>query len=108
MCVYIHMCRNLQIEYVDLYLIHWPISAKPSEKLKNDIPKEDLAPLDYNGVWEAMEECQRHGLTKSIGVSNFSAKKIETILAFATIPPSVNQVRLITTIIIFIYGLDIR
>ncbi|KDO47296.1 hypothetical protein CISIN_1g020174mg [Citrus sinensis] len=86
--------KTLQIEYVDLYLIHWPMSAKPSEKLRNDIPEEDLVSLDYNGVWEAMEECQRHGLTKSIGVSNFSPKKIETILAFATIPPTVNQVEM--------------
>lgn len=85
-------CRTLQIEYVDLYLIHWPMSAKPSEKLRNDIPEEDLVALDYNGVWEAMEECQRLGLTKFIGVSNFSSNKIEALLAFSTIPPSVNQV----------------
>ncbi|KAH9802195.1 Deoxymugineic acid synthase 1 [Citrus sinensis] len=84
--------RTLQMDYVDLYLIHWPISAKPSEKLQSLIPKEDLVPLDYKGVWEAMEECQRLGLTKFIGVSNFSSKKIEALLAFSTIPPSVNQV----------------
>ncbi|XP_006451705.2 non-functional NADPH-dependent codeinone reductase 2 [Citrus clementina] len=86
--------RTLQMDYVDLYLIHWPISAKPSEKLQSLIPKEDLVPLDYKGVWEAMEECQRLGLTKFIGVSNFSSKKIEALLAFSTIPPSVNQVEM--------------
>ncbi|KAL5759934.1 hypothetical protein ACOSQ2_018772 [Xanthoceras sorbifolium] len=41
-----------------------------------------------------MEECQRLGLTKSIGVSNFSCKKLKTILSLATIPPSVNQVEM--------------
>ena len=41
-----------------------------------------------------MEDCQRLGLTKSIGVSNFSCKKLTDILAFAKIPPAVNQVKL--------------
>ena len=86
------------MEYLDLYLIHWPISAKPTseeEEVGMSLPnKEDLSPLDYKGVWEAMEESQRLGLTKSIGLSNFSCKKIDTILAFATIPPSINQVSL--------------
>ncbi|KAJ4711020.1 NADPH-dependent codeinone reductase-like protein [Melia azedarach] len=85
--------RTLQLEYLDLYLIHWPISAKPGD-IGVPISKETLLPMDYKGVWEAMEECQRLGLTKSIGVSNFSSKKIENILSFATIPPSVNQVEM--------------
>lgn len=92
------------MEYLDLYLIHWPISAKPTSEegevgffLPN---KEDLLPLDYKGVWEAMEESQRLGLTKSVGLSNFSCKKIDTILAFATIPPSINQVSLPQTMFI--------
>ncbi|GAB4839877.1 Non-functional NADPH-dependent codeinone reductase 2 [Ancistrocladus abbreviatus] len=48
--------------------------------------------MDYKSVWAAMEECQRLGLTKAIGVSNFSCKKLMDVLANATIPPSVNQV----------------
>ncbi|KAK9200098.1 hypothetical protein WN944_015293 [Citrus x changshan-huyou] len=83
----------LQMEYLDLYLVHWPISSKPGE-LGFPEPKEDLLPMDYRGVWEAMEESQMLGLTKSIGLSNFSRKKIETILTFATIPPSINQVEM--------------
>ncbi|OAY34467.1 non-functional NADPH-dependent codeinone reductase 2 [Manihot esculenta] len=85
--------RNLQMEYVDLYLIHWPISSKPG-RYEYPMPKEELQAMDYKSVWAAMEECQRLGLTKSIGVSNFSCKKLETIFASATIPPSVNQVEL--------------
>ncbi|GKV22988.1 hypothetical protein SLEP1_g32782 [Rubroshorea leprosula] len=50
--------------------------------------------MDYKSVWGAMEECQRLGLTKSIGVSNFSCKKLENIISIATIPPSVNQVEM--------------
>ncbi|OAY63402.1 Non-functional NADPH-dependent codeinone reductase 2, partial [Ananas comosus] len=83
--------QNLQMEYIDLYLIHWPISIKAG---KSDIPiaKDDLLPLDFKSVWEAMEECQRLGLTKAIGVSNFSCKKLEILLSTAKIPPAVNQV----------------
>ncbi|KAK9277294.1 hypothetical protein L1049_006834 [Liquidambar formosana] len=87
------LCRTLQLEYLDLYLIHWPISAKPG-KCVYPIKHEDLLPMDYKSVWEAMEECQRLGLTKSIGVCNFTCKKLENLLAFATIPPSVNQVEM--------------
>ena len=72
-------------------MIHWPISSKPG-KLAFPIEEKDVMPLDLKGVWRAMEECQKLGLTKSIGVSNFSAKKLEALLSFATIPPSVNEV----------------
>ncbi|KAJ4710179.1 putative Aldo-keto reductase [Melia azedarach] len=56
--------------------------------------KEDILPLDYEAVWEAMEECQDLGFTKSIGVSNFSCKILERLLATAKIPPAVNQVEM--------------
>ncbi|URE17993.1 NAD(P)H-dependent oxidoreductase, partial [Musa troglodytarum] len=82
---------NLQLEYLDLYLVHWPISLKPSDP-KFPINKDDFLPIDLKAVWEAMEECQRAGLTKSIGVSNFSCKKLERLLSTASIPPAVNQV----------------
>ncbi|TQE05742.1 hypothetical protein C1H46_008648 [Malus baccata] len=85
--------QNLQLKYLDLYLIHWPISAKPGT-LVYPLNAGDLMPMDFKAVWAAMEECQRLGLTKSIGLSNFSTKKIENILSFATIPPSVNQVEM--------------
>lgn len=50
--------------------------------------------MDFKSVWEAMQECQDLGLTKSIGVSNFSCKKLSNIHAFAEIPLAVNQVSL--------------
>ncbi|XP_028758087.1 NAD(P)H-dependent 6'-deoxychalcone synthase-like [Neltuma alba] len=85
--------RSLQLEYLDLYLIHWPISAKPG-KFSFPIEAEDVVPLDLKGVWAAMEECQRLGLARAIGVSNFSVKKLDDLLSFATIPPAVNQVEM--------------
>lgn len=48
--------------------------------------------MDFQGVWADMEECQRKGLAKCIGVSNFSSKKVGDILASAKIPPAINQV----------------
>ncbi|KAJ8451713.1 hypothetical protein Cgig2_018347 [Carnegiea gigantea] len=83
--------RKLNLEYVDLYLMHWPVSSKPGV-YEYPIKKEDFVPMDYRCVWEAMEECKKLGLANFIGVSNFSRKKLEDILAFAAIPPAVNQV----------------
>ncbi|KAJ4752910.1 NAD(P)-linked oxidoreductase superfamily protein [Rhynchospora pubera] len=85
--------RKLKMEYLDLYLIHWPIRAKPGSQF---IPlrKEDLVPFDLKGVWKAMEQCQRLGLAKSIGVSNFTTKRLNEMLTFAKIPPAVNQVEM--------------
>ncbi|XP_030506996.2 non-functional NADPH-dependent codeinone reductase 2-like [Cannabis sativa] len=84
--------KNLRLEYLDWYLIHWPIAMKPGEYL--DFKKEDLVGMDFKCVWESMEECQNLGLTKSIGVSNFSSKKLQTLLATAKIPPALNQVEM--------------
>ncbi|KAL6641571.1 hypothetical protein ACP70R_019752 [Stipagrostis hirtigluma subsp. patula] len=86
--------QNLQMEYVDLYLIHHPISMRPSTAAEGGpvVVKRDLMAMDMKGVWEEMEECHRKGLAKAIGVSNFSCKKLEDLLSFAKIPPAANQV----------------
>lgn len=85
--------KNLGLEYVDLYLIHWPLKLI-QEEFKGPVPNECIAPIDIKAVWEGMEECQNLGLTKSIGVSNFSSKRIQQILSFAKIPPAANQVEM--------------
>ncbi|XP_075479537.1 D-galacturonate reductase-like [Primulina tabacum] len=85
--------RNLQLDYVDLYLIHWPIRLTEMVS-KTPVAREVVRPLDVKGAWAAMEECKKLGLTKAIGVSNFATKTIEEILSSATIPPAVNQVEL--------------
>ncbi|KAH6771036.1 oxidoreductase superfamily protein [Perilla frutescens var. hirtella] len=85
--------QNLQLEYVDLYLIHWPVTL--TEMVwKTPVPVEIVKHLDMKGVWEAMEECKNLGLTKAIGVSNFSCTKIQQLLTTAKIPPAVNQVEM--------------
>ncbi|PNX77896.1 methylecgonone reductase-like protein, partial [Trifolium pratense] len=84
--------QRLGLEYVDLYLIHFPVRLRPNEGI---FPKgEGVLPFDMKGTWEAMEECSKLGLTKSIGVSNFGAKKLSELLQNATIPPAVNQVEM--------------
>ncbi|KIK98728.1 hypothetical protein PAXRUDRAFT_133664 [Paxillus rubicundulus Ve08.2h10] len=68
--------KKLGVDYVDMYLVHIP--KQHGSKLKE--------------VWKGMEEAKSAGLTKSIGVSNFTADHLNEILEVATIPPAINQV----------------
>ncbi|WOH08320.1 hypothetical protein DCAR_0727758 [Daucus carota subsp. sativus] len=85
--------QNMKLGYLDQYLIHMPVTLKHGAANFPPSP-EDFVPMDIKSVWIAMEECKTLGLTKSIGVSNFSCKKLADILAFAKIPPAVNQVEM--------------
>ncbi|KAG0721132.1 1,5-anhydro-D-fructose reductase [Chionoecetes opilio] len=85
---------NLGLQYLDLYLIHWPMGYKegvgrfPSDSNGKTIYSE----VDYLETWLAMEEAFRSGLVKSIGVSNFNKKQIERVLKEGTIKPVTNQI----------------
>jgi aldehyde reductase len=88
---------NLGLEYLDLYLIHWPFGLKYSGDelfpIKSQNPLEFAASdVDYVDTWKAMENLCEKGLAKSIGVSNFNRKQIERLLENAKIPPVTNQV----------------
>ncbi|KAL3824300.1 hypothetical protein ACJIZ3_020329 [Penstemon smallii] len=85
--------QNLQLEYVDLYLIHSPVRLTEMVS-KTPVEREVIQPLDIKGVWESMEECKRLGLTKAIGISNFSCRLTQEVLSVAKIPPAVNQVEM--------------
>eukprot|EP00056_Hartaetosiga_gracilis_P001399 m.44727 g.44727 ORF g.44727 m.44727 type:complete len:327 (-) comp10622_c0_seq1:1175-2155(-) len=85
---------DLGLEYVDLYLIHWPISLKRDAGV---FPKNEDGSLQYDSVpiedtWKAMEELVAAGLCHAIGISNFNSKQIERIEKVATVPIAVNQV----------------
>ncbi|NQX04622.1 aldo/keto reductase [Rathayibacter sp. VKM Ac-2856] len=67
---------ELKFDYVDLFLIHWPL------------PKVG----DYLETWKAMEEIYRSGKAKAIGVSNFQTNHLNRLRAEATIVPAVNQI----------------
>ncbi|GKD43105.1 NADPH-dependent codeinone reductase 1-4 [Tanacetum coccineum] len=86
--------EDLELEYVDLYLIHWPITLHDVDEVNVPVSIESIAAINIKDVWEGMEKCQDLGLTKSIGVSNFGPRLIEEILSFAKIPPAVNQVEM--------------
>lgn len=87
------MVSKLGFEYVDLYLVHWPMRIRQSADASNLLSVNDIVEFDINQVWEAMEECSKLGLTKSIGVSNLSRSKLSKLLESVKIPPAVNQVR---------------
>ncbi|KAL8106278.1 hypothetical protein AgCh_029897 [Apium graveolens] len=82
----------MKLEYLDQYLIHFPASVKPGVVFPPKL--EDVVPMDTKSVWTAMEQCQILGLTKSIGVSNFTCKKLADLLSFSKIPPAINQVEM--------------
>ncbi|XP_064140888.1 aldo-keto reductase family 1 member C1-like isoform X2 [Loxodonta africana] len=74
--------KKLQLDYVDLYIIHNPMALKPGEEL---LPKDEHGKLIFDTVdlcatWEALEKCKDAGLAKSIGVSNFNRRQLEMIL----------------------------
>lgn len=65
---------ELDFEYVDLYLVHWPVQGK------------------YKDTWRALEHLYQEGRVKSIGVSNFLVHHLEDVLSSAEVIPMVNQV----------------
>ncbi|XP_004302710.1 PREDICTED: aldo-keto reductase family 4 member C10-like [Fragaria vesca subsp. vesca] len=83
--------QDLQTDYLDLYLIHWPVSMK---KGSVGFKPENLSQPDLPSTWKVMEALYDSGKAKAIGVSNFSTKKLGDLLSVARIPPAVNQVEL--------------
>ncbi|WP_145152142.1 aldo/keto reductase [Paenibacillus xylanexedens] len=68
--------ERLELEYLDLYLIHWPVKGK------------------YKDTWRALEKLHKEGRIRAIGVSNFQIHHLEDLMIDATIKPAVNQVEL--------------
>lgn len=85
---------DLQLEYLDLYLMHWPVALQAGVLfLERADQLVSLEEVPLGETWGALEDCVRAGLCRHIGVSNFSARKVEGLLG-ASIPPAVNQVEL--------------
>jgi len=97
--------NDLQLDYLDLYLIHFPIASKfvpfehryPPEWFYDpevEFPKIEIDPIPIRETWEAMEELVSQGLVKNIGICNFNCSLIRDLLSYANIRPSVLQVEL--------------
>jgi 2,5-diketo-D-gluconate reductase A len=75
-----HTLSTLGFEYVDLFLIHWPLPT--------------LYDGDYVSTWKVMEELKAQGRARSIGVSNFQVAHLERLAAETDVTPAVNQIEL--------------
>ncbi|XP_025416861.1 1,5-anhydro-D-fructose reductase-like [Sipha flava] len=84
--------KLLGLDYLDLYLIHWPMSAIEIPVANENQIRYIEGNYSYLDTWKSMERCVQLGLTKSIGISNFNMKQVKDILGIATIIPVVNQV----------------
>ncbi|XP_071454241.1 aldo-keto reductase family 1 member A1-like [Hetaerina americana] len=91
--------RRLQLDYVDLYLVHMPFALMSNEAGDNFLTNADGSPvldlsLDHRSLWKALEAQVDAGRAKSIGVSNFNAKQVSNISTVAHHPISCIQVEL--------------
>ncbi|XP_014204168.1 alcohol dehydrogenase [NADP(+)] [Copidosoma floridanum] len=90
--------KDLQLEYLDLYLIHTPFGFVEEgddlhPKYENGDMKMDMD-TDHLAVWAEMEKQVVNGLTKAIGLSNFNSKQIDRVLKAAKVPVSMLQIEL--------------
>ncbi|MBL38923.1 MAG: aldehyde oxidoreductase [Xanthomonadales bacterium] len=87
---------DLKLDYLDLYLIHWPVAFRPGlegfPESESDFLTPDQAPIGE--TWGAMLEMRDKGLTRHAGVSNFSTHKLDALAAGGAERPEMNQVEL--------------
>jgi len=84
--------HELQLDYLDLYLIHWPFRLRDGASRP---PKPgDILDFDMEGVWKEMEKLVNDNLVRDIGICNFTLKKLNKLLSFAQIKPSVCQMEM--------------
>jgi diketogulonate reductase-like aldo/keto reductase len=69
-----HSLRQMRLDYVDLYLIHWPVTGKRDES------------------WRALQTIYKEGRARAIGVSNYTIRHLDELLSWADVVPAVNQV----------------
>ncbi|TPG92329.1 aldo/keto reductase [Brevibacillus laterosporus] len=68
--------KKLGLDYIDLYLVHWPVPGK------------------YKETWRALETLYKNGLVRSIGVSNFHIHHLEDLLSVCEVKPMLNQIEM--------------
>ncbi|KAG4276149.1 hypothetical protein FPRO04_07873 [Fusarium proliferatum] len=92
--------KNFGLDYIDLFLVHWPIAAEKDEDYKPKIGpdgkyviKKDLTE-NPEPTWRAMEEIYASGKARAIGVSNWTVEGLKKLLSFAKVKPAVNQIEI--------------
>ena len=88
---------DLQLEYLDLYLVHWPFSNFHPPGCDVTSRSEDARPYihaDFMKTWRKMEELVDRGLVRHIGTSNMTIPKLKLVLRDARIKPAVNEMEL--------------
>ncbi|KAG7600812.1 putative aldehyde reductase [Arabidopsis thaliana] len=84
--------KELQLEYLDLYLIHWPFRLR--EGASKPPKAGDVLDFDMEGVWREMENLSKDSLVRNIGVCNFTVTKLNKLLGFAELIPAVCQMEM--------------
>ena len=87
--------ERLQLDYLDLYLMHWPSSYASGDEILPLDPETGLVrhvDVDYTDTWTAMEGLVAKGLVRSIGLSNFNQSQLTDVLQVASIVPAVLQI----------------
>ncbi|EXJ59136.1 alcohol dehydrogenase (NADP+) [Cladophialophora yegresii CBS 114405] len=89
--------KDLGLDYVDLFLLHWPIAFQRGRA--NPFPTDDqgkiaLEEIDYVDTYKAMEKLIPTGKTKAIGISNFSLADLNRLLESTAVVPAVHQMEL--------------
>ncbi|WP_075351047.1 aldo/keto reductase [Algoriphagus marinus] len=86
---------DLRLDYLDLYLIHWPLAFKSGVSFAQK-REEFFTYLDVplTQTWEAMQDLKVKGLAKHIGVSNFNQNKLKEIMGIGGQHPEMNQVEM--------------
>lgn len=87
--------NDLQLDYLDLYLVHWPVAFQP-EVMMPEGPKDYLSPQEAPIIetWQELNALKKAGKIKHIGVSNFSIEKLKNLLSQTDEVPEMNQVEL--------------
>ncbi|MCF8359328.1 MAG: aldo/keto reductase [Prolixibacteraceae bacterium] len=89
--------NDLQLDYLDLYLVHWPFPNYHAPGCDGDARNPDSKPYiheEYMAVWRQMEKLVEMGLVKNIGTSNMTIPKMKQVLSDASIKPVVNEMEL--------------
>lgn len=85
--------KDLQLEYLDLYLVHWPVAQRKGTSVPEQ--PEDWLPLTevpLELTWAEMEKAYNDGIVKAVGVSNFGMENLKNLIEKGEVVPAVNQI----------------